>query len=139
MTRLLDCFSPLVTLGLRADSAAGPTSALRQQVLGLLIDARIRAGEAGDRFFIGTGGECEIQAGNAHVTAHAGDHFGEIALLRDVPRTATVTAVVDSQVYALGRNDFLAAVTGHADVRAAGEDIAAERLARGTAAPSAGA
>jgi len=39
--------------------------------------------------------------------------------------------VVDSQVYELKRNDFLAAVTGHSDVRAAGEAIAAERLARG--------
>ncbi|MBS0453280.1 MAG: DotU family type IV/VI secretion system protein [Proteobacteria bacterium] len=47
MPRLLDCFSSLITLGLKADTAAGPTSALRQQVLGLLIDARIRAGEAG--------------------------------------------------------------------------------------------
>ena len=47
MTRLLDCFSPLISLGLRADAAAGPTVLLRQQVLGLLIDARIRAGEAG--------------------------------------------------------------------------------------------
>jgi CRP-like cAMP-binding protein len=66
-----------------------------------------------------------------HVNARAGDHFGEIALLQDVPRTATVRAVVDSQLYALGRADFLAAVCGHSDVRAAGEAIAAERLARG--------
>ena len=47
MTRLLDCFSRLINLGLRADNAFGPTSTLRQQVLGLLIDARIRASEAG--------------------------------------------------------------------------------------------
>ncbi|MBS0343326.1 MAG: DotU family type IV/VI secretion system protein [Proteobacteria bacterium] len=47
MPRLLDCFSPLIALGLKADTATGPTSALRQQVLGLLIDARIRAGDAG--------------------------------------------------------------------------------------------
>jgi CRP-like cAMP-binding protein len=81
-------------------------------------------------------GEFEILAGEVQVAAHAGDHFGEIALLRDVTRTATVKAVVDSQVYALERADFLAAVTGHSDVRAAGEDVATERLARGSDSPS---
>ena len=96
----------------------------------------IRANDVGETFYIVSEGEFEISAGDARVAAHAGDHFGEIALLRDVPRTATVTAVVDSQVYELKRNDFLAAVTGHSDVRAAGEDIAEERLARGSGEPS---
>ena len=94
-------------------------------------EAVIRANDAGETFYIVSEGEFEISAGDARVAVRAGDYFGEIALLRDVPRTATVTAVVDSQVYALNRNDFLAAVTGHSDVQAAGEDIAAERLARG--------
>jgi CRP-like cAMP-binding protein len=53
-----------------------------------------------------------------------------MALLRDVPRTATVRAVVDSHLYALERGDFLTAATSHSDVRAAGEAIAEERLAR---------
>jgi MFS family permease len=91
----------------------------------------IRANDPGECFYIVADGEFEILAGNARAAAHAGDHFGEIALLGDVPRTATVRAVVDSDLYALKRNDFLAAVTGHSDVRAAGEAIAAERLARG--------
>jgi hypothetical protein len=99
-------------------------------------DVVIRANEPGERFYIVADGEFEIVAGNAHVAAHAGDHFGEIALLGDVPRTATVKAVVDSRLYALERSDFLAAVTGHSDVRAAGEGIAAERLARGSGTPS---
>jgi MFS family permease len=96
----------------------------------------IRANDHGECFYIVADGEFEILAGNARVAARAGDHFGEIALLRDVPRTATVKAVVDSRVYSLGRSDFLAAVTGHSDVRAAGEGVAAERLARGSGAPS---
>ena len=58
-----------------------------------------------------------------------GDFFGEIALLRDVPRTATVRALADSELYVLGRNDFLAAVLAHSGVRAAGEAVAEERLA----------
>jgi MFS family permease len=91
----------------------------------------IRAGDTGDRFYIVADGELEIVGERLHRTAIAGDHFGEIALLQDVPRTATVRAVADSRLYALERGDFLAAVTGHSDVRAAGEAIAAERLARG--------
>ena len=91
----------------------------------------IRAGDPGDRFYIVADGELEIVADGLHRTARGGDHFGEIALLRDVPRTATVRAVVDSRLYALEREDFLAAVTGHSEVRAAGETIAAERLAAG--------
>ena len=90
----------------------------------------IRAGEAGDRFYIVDRGELEIDAKGRRSTAHRADYFGEIALLRDVPRTASVKASVDSELYALQREDFLAAVTGHAAAHAAGEKVADERLAR---------
>jgi MFS family permease len=88
----------------------------------------IRAGDAGDRFYIVSEGELDIDAGGRHTTAHAADYFGEIALLRDVPRTATVTAAVDSKLFALRRDDFLSAVTGHSVAHAAGEAIAQTRL-----------
>jgi CRP-like cAMP-binding protein len=65
-----------------------------------------------------------------HAAAHDGDYFGEIALLRDVPRTANVTAAVDSKLYALQRGAFLAAVTGHPVAHAAGQEVAEARLAR---------
>jgi CRP-like cAMP-binding protein len=91
----------------------------------------VRAGEPGDRFYIVANGELEIVAEGLHATARAGDHFGEIALLREVARTATVRALVASKLYALEREDFLNAVIGHSGVRAAGEAVAAERLARG--------
>ena len=90
----------------------------------------IRAGDAGDRFYIISSGELDIDAGGAHTAAHYGDYFGEIALLRDVPRTATVKATVDSQLYALQRDAFLAAVTGHSKAHAAGKKVADARLAR---------
>jgi MFS family permease len=87
----------------------------------------IRTGERGDRFYIVADGELEITNG-AHATAGRGDFFGEIALIRDVPRTATVRATVPSRLYALEREDFLAAVTGHSAVRSAGEAVVSERL-----------
>jgi MFS family permease len=89
----------------------------------------IRAGDAGDRFFIVGEGELDIDASGQHGRARAGDCFGEIALLRNVPRTATVTALVASRLYALRRDDFLAAVTGHPAAHAAGETLVESRLA----------
>lgn len=89
----------------------------------------ITAGDPGDRFYIVRDGEFEVLANGPRARARAGDHFGEIALLRDVLRTATVKAVVDSKAYALERDDFLAAVTGHPGVRDAGEAVVEQRLA----------
>jgi Cyclic nucleotide-binding domain len=90
----------------------------------------IRAGEVGDRFYIVGNGALDISADEAHTTAHEADYFGEIALLRDVPRTATVKALAETKLYALQREDFLAAVTGHQAAHAAADAVAKERLAR---------
>jgi MFS family permease len=90
----------------------------------------IRAGESGDSFYIVGDGSLEITAESLRTTADEGDYFGEIALLRDVPRTATVTALVDSSLYVLQRDDFLAAVTGHEAAHAVGHSVAEERLSR---------
>ena len=87
----------------------------------------IRRGDAGDRFYIVADGELEV-ANGVRSTAHAGDVFGEIALLRDLPRTATVTATTPADLFALGRDDFLAAVTGQPQAHAAGEALVEERL-----------
>jgi MFS family permease len=91
----------------------------------------IRAGDRGERFYIVAEGELDVDAIRVHRTMGQHDYFGEIALLRDVPRTATVRASADSELYALERNDFLAAVTAHAAGRAAGEAVVEERLAAG--------
>jgi MFS family permease len=88
----------------------------------------IRAGEIGHEFYLVVDGELEIDAGGTPTTATAGDYFGEIALLRDVPRTATVTARTESLLYSLPRSAFLAAVTSHAAAHAAGQEIAESRL-----------
>jgi len=90
-------------------------------------DVVIRAGDVGDRFYIVYRGKLEVVAPGVHTTAGDGDYFGEIALIRDVPRTATITALADSQLYAMDRNDFLAAVTSHSGVRAESEVVVEQR------------
>jgi MFS family permease len=90
----------------------------------------IREGDPGDEFYIVEKGALRVTVGGMPgAPIHAGGFFGEIALLRDVPRTATVTATTDCVLLALEREQFLAAVTGHADSVAAADLVAARRLA----------
>jgi MFS family permease len=93
----------------------------------------VRAGDVGDRFYIVDSGTVRIGLGQDEKESGPGDYFGEIALLRDVPRTATVTAATATRLYALERADFLAAVTGHALAEAAAEDVVDARFAAGHA------
>jgi hypothetical protein len=89
----------------------------------------VRAGDVGDRFYIVDSGTVRIGLDEGEKESGAGDYFGEIALLRDVPRTATVTATTATRLYALERADFLAAVTGHALAEAAADEVVDARLA----------
>jgi MFS family permease len=90
----------------------------------------VSEGEAGDYFYIVVEGHADVTIRGAHVRSQGpGDYFGEIALLRDVPRTATVTARERMQLCTIQRDDFLAVVTGHPAVRMAGEAVVRERLA----------
>jgi CRP-like cAMP-binding protein len=89
-----------------------------------------RQGDPGDRFYVVAEGEVEVAVdGRPTSTIGAGGSFGEVALLRDVPRTATVRAARATELLALGRDAFIAAVTGHpGSLEAADATIGAYRL-----------
>jgi MFS family permease len=89
----------------------------------------IREGDPGDRFYLISEGRIDVSARGAHVAnLGPGDPIGEIALLRDVPRTATCTAQTPVKLFALTREDFLSAVTSHAASREAAEATVATRV-----------
>ena len=89
----------------------------------------MRAGEAGDQFHLIVEGSAAVSVqGAPRPSLHRGDCFGEIALLRDIPRTATVTAEQPLRTLALGREEFLTAVTGNSTSTAAAGALAAQRL-----------
>jgi Cyclic nucleotide-binding domain len=90
----------------------------------------IAQGDPANGFFIIESGLVEVTQGNRVLRREGpGEFFGEIGLLRDVPRTATVTAVEDTVLRVLDRKSFLDAVSGHRDALHAAEDIASRRLA----------
>jgi MFS family permease len=90
-----------------------------------------RQGDVGDRFYLVDRGELGVAVdGELVSTLGPGDHFGEIALLRDVPRTATVEARTDASLFALERDEFASAVTGHPASLEAADAVVAARLGR---------
>jgi MFS family permease len=90
----------------------------------------IEQGAQGDSFYVIADGEVDVSIDGRHVRRQSlGEGFGEIALLRDTPRTATITAVEPSTLIAIDREAFLSAVTGHPGSTEAAEGIVAARLA----------
>jgi hypothetical protein len=91
----------------------------------------IRQGERGDTFYIVESGRLVTLVDGRQVRELAtGDSFGEIALLRETERTATVRALEDSVVVELACEPFLAAVTSVGDSIAAADEVVRTRLAR---------
>jgi MFS family permease len=120
LLRSLPLFSPL---GAPALEGLARGLAELQSPAGTAV---VREGEPGDRFYVVAEGALEVSAqGRELRTIGRGEGFGEIALLENVPRTATVTARTDTRLYALDKPSFLASVSSHP--RAAGE---ADRLVR---------
>jgi CRP-like cAMP-binding protein len=98
----------------------------------------IRQCDPGDAYYAIAAGQLDVvQDGRFLRRCGRGDGVGEIALLRTIPRTASVTAYTDATVYALRREPFLTAVCGHAATQRQADRIADARLAAG-AAPGSG-
>ncbi len=80
--------------------------------------AIVRQGEPGDRYYAIADGTVEVLRDDVVVnTLGRGEGFGEIALLHEVPRTATVRTVTETRLFAIEREPFLVALTGHAPTR----------------------
>jgi MFS family permease len=91
--------------------------------------AVITEGEPGDRFYLIDRGEVEVIENDVFKrTQGEGECFGEIALLRDVPRTATVRATRETQLLALDRDHFIETVTGHRRSHQSAEAVAGRWL-----------
>ena len=87
--------------------------------------------EPGESFYVVRDGAAEVLVGGASTaTLGTGGYFGEIALLRNVPRTATVQARTDTDLLVLTRDDFLTAIVGYAPSLASAEAVVARRLGR---------
>jgi MFS family permease len=89
-----------------------------------------RQGDPGDHFYVVADGELDLVPDrSAPKRLLPGDAFGEIALLRGVPRTGTVTAATPGRLWALDGDAFVAAVTGHPPTYATADAAVAARLA----------
>ncbi len=89
----------------------------------------IREGEPGDCYYAVADGELVVsRRGRVRQMVAHGDGFGEIALIRDVPRQATVTTVSDTLLYSLEKESFLETVTGHASALSAARTVITQHL-----------
>ena len=94
----------------------------------------IKEGDRGDCYYAVAAGELAISRHGQHLqTVSRGDGFGEIALIRDVPRQASVTAITDASLYALHKELFVQTVTGHIAASSAARTIIAGHLGDDTA------
>lgn len=123
LLRGIDMFAPLP-----AATLEGLVQSLERRTIMAGQDV-MRQGEPGDSFLVLASGKAEVLVDDRQIRIHEpGDGFGEIALLNDSPRTATVRALTDAEVLELPREPFLAAVTGHLRSREAADAVVGARL-----------
>jgi hypothetical protein len=132
---------PVVEIGLLRSlplfSALAPPAleGIARSLVPVAVSAGTRVvtqGEVGDRYYAIADGSLEVVSDGHRVNdLGRGDGFGEIALLHDVPRTATVTALTRVQLYALEKEPFLEVLTGHPAAMHAAHEVVATRLPNG--------
>ncbi|HYI19505.1 MAG TPA: MFS transporter [Solirubrobacteraceae bacterium] len=99
--------------------------------------AVVSQGDRGDRYYVVDEGELDVLVDGAVITRiSSGEGFGELALLRDAPRAASVVARGPVRVFALDREAFLNAVTAHAGSTRAANAVMAAYRPRSAAAPA---
>ncbi|MFO0998114.1 MAG: cyclic nucleotide-gated ion channel [Alphaproteobacteria bacterium] len=98
----------------------------------------VRRGEPADAMFIILSGEVEVDVQPTPVRLHRGQYFGEIGLLKDVERTATVTTVTECQLLTLDVADFRRLIEQYPDIKASIERVAEARLQALRATPPSG-
>jgi hypothetical protein len=123
LLRRLPLFAPVPAPALEAAAAAlVPATAAAGTTI-------IREGDIGDRFYVIESGSVAVdQSGGVIARLGPGQAFGELALIRDIPRTASVVAVTDVRVLALERGAFMLAVTASPRAVTEAARIAARQL-----------
>jgi voltage-gated potassium channel len=114
--------------GLDATRIAEIARLLQPQVVPAQF-AVVRRGEPADAMFFIMAGQVEVDVQPHAVRLGPGQYFGEIALLRDTMRTATVTAVSECQLLSLSVVDFRRLLENNPSLRDAVNQVAAQRLA----------
>jgi MFS family permease len=119
----------LVPITQALDPATMEGLALRLERVGVGAGQRvITEGEVGDRFYIVERGVFGVRRGEGPLAELGpGDAFGEVALLLDEPRNATVEARTAGELWTLERADFIEALTGTPQAHGVARGIAAER------------
>jgi hypothetical protein len=123
LLRDIPIFAPLSPLALeRLAASLAPASAAAGEEI-------VRQGEPGDRYYVLAAGRVEVLVDGRRVRELGpGGGFGEIALLRQVPRTATVRAMEASELLTLERAPFLETLTGYPVARVAADAVIADLL-----------
>jgi MFS family permease len=125
LLRAVPMFAPLAPLPLERLAANLVTVDV---LAGAVI---LRQGSPGDRFYVVQEGQVDVEVdGQAVASGGPGYSFGEISLLRSVPRTASIRARTSVTLLALEREAFLRVVTGNPRSSAAAEGVVASRLTR---------
>jgi len=109
-------FARLEAIPMFAAMSQGNLEQISRELTSITVPAGtdiFQQGDAGDLLYIVDEGNVSIVRNGTEINVmHPGEFFGEIALLRDIPRTATARANEDVKLYALARDVFLTAVTG---------------------------
>ncbi|MBT3927972.1 MAG: cyclic nucleotide-binding domain-containing protein [Rhodospirillaceae bacterium] len=88
----------------------------------------VKKGEAGDAMYFVSTGALEVDIGETPIRLGSGDFFGEIALVRDAPRNADVTALSYCQMLHLSAREFRTLMESQPDLKSTIERVVAERL-----------